>query len=170
MPDISTIVSLFSMLKSGVELAERFDQESIDVVVRARKTFFAESDGIHGPAALAELVITNRSDLPQSITDITISLGERSAIRIPAFETKFRTISPDYLSAVSPRFQADFEVGESDLHYFDALPSDVYLRQNESKSGLVLFKLPSEVGDGEAELNLTVGANRLLSASLPVDE
>lgn len=170
MPDLATIVSLFSMLKSGVELAEHFDQEEVDVMVRARNTFFAEGDGIHGPAVLTDLVITNRSDSPQSVTDITIAMGETSADRIPAFETEFRTMSRDLLSALSPRFQAEFNIADGDLHYFQKLPSDIYLRQNESKSGLVLFKIPVDLETRQAELQVTVGGNRLLSASLSAEK
>jgi hypothetical protein len=166
MPDPSTFVSLFNVLKSSVELAERFDDGEVKIELIAKNQFFTEGDGIHGPAALIELVITNRSESPQSITEITILIDNEEATRIPSFEPKFQTMSRDHLSTHAKRFQAEFDIGEGDLHNFELLPSDIYLRHNESKSGLVLFKLPKVEEYNEAELKLGIGGGNKIKKSL----
>jgi hypothetical protein len=139
MPDISTFVSLFSVLKSSVELAERFDDREVKIEMIAKNQFLTEGDGIHGPAALTEFVITNRSKSPQSVTEITILIDDEKSIRIPSFETEFKTMNRDHLSTHAKRFQAEFDIGKGDLHHFEPLPSDIYLRQNESRSGPCTF-------------------------------
>jgi len=170
MPDLPAFASLFNVLNSSVKLAEHFDDGEVRLEIISKNQFFTEGDGIHGPAALVELVITNRSDSPQSVTEIAIMIdGERST-RIPNFEPKFQTMSSNHLSVHAKRFQAEFDIGEGSLHNFELLPSDIYLRNNESKSGLVLFKLPEVESYKEPELQLGVGGGKKLEKSLPINK
>lgn len=163
---ITTVTTLFSLLANGIELRKALVNETIDVSLKVKKFFIAKYSSL-GKAVLAFVVVTNRSQVPLSITDFNVVLDDQKSERVPITELRFKDSNNTYLTALSFGHVAYFDLPEAALLDLRNLTMDIYLRPNESKSGLVLFKLPDVKQVANPELELHIGDELLLKQPLP---
>jgi len=162
---IAEISAAFSVLKGGIELVQKVGNEQIDIHFSVDDILTSESS-TGSESVLAFVTITNASSSPQSITDILLSFGEAKARRLPVTNLEAQDTARELLSVRSYTYAAHFTREADEFRDFRILPDDVYLRENESCSGAVLFELPDTDEVLKPALELTVGAGTILGRDL----
>jgi len=162
---IGEISAAFSVLKGGIELVQQVGDEKIDIYFSV-DDILTSGSSTGGESVLAFVIITNSSSSPQSVTDIALDFGSAKAKRLPITGLKSQDTAKELLSVSSYTYTAHFERKPNEFRDFRILPDDIYLRQNESCSGAVLFELPSSGDIEEPKLELTVGTGTVLNRRL----
>lgn len=165
--DITLISTLFSLLKNGVEFKKSVSNESVEVTLSFEKYFAAQVTNF-GDAVLAFGRITNKSSQPHSVTDIRLSIYSALSERVPITELKYADVGNTLLVIQSYQHTSHFELEPGALIDLRPLPMDIYLRPNESATGLVLFRIPEVQGHHKAEIQLDVDGGHFLSIDMKV--
>ena len=162
---LGEISAAFGVLKGGIELVRDFEDEQVDIRFSVGDMLMS-AQSPQGESVLAFVTITNASSSPQSITDIALDFGKEKAQRLPILNLEAKDTANELLSVKSYTYTAHFEREADEFRDFRVLPDDIYLKENESRSGAVLFQLPDLDKVSDPALEITVGADKLLSRSL----
>ncbi|NBB87161.1 MAG: hypothetical protein GVY12_13215 [Bacteroidetes bacterium] len=162
---IAESVALFSALKDGITLVKQLESDRIDLRFAVKD--FLISDSSRGrTAALAFVLITNASSRPHSITEIALKLGDEEVSRLPLKKLETQDMAGKSIKAVSHVDMAHFERADGQMTDLRVLPSDIYLRENESIGGCLLFMLPDVEPVTEFTLRLEVSGQVDLTQSV----
>jgi hypothetical protein len=162
---LAEISTAFGVLKGGIELVRDFEDEQVDIRFSVRDMLMS-AQSPQGESVLAFVTITNASSSPQSITDIALDFGEEKAQRLPILNLESEDTANELLSARLYTYAAHFEREADEFRDFRVLPDDIYLKENESRSGAALFELPDLDEVSAPALEVIVGADKLLSRNL----
>ena len=123
---ISEIVGVFKLLKDGVELAKEYKNEKIDIQLKVKNVIGTEQSP-QGNVILAFIVITNKSNSPQSVTDVAINLGKAKVMRVPIKEIESPNTTSTMLNVHSHAFTAFVNQEVNDFFDYRLIPRQVFI-------------------------------------------
>ena len=138
MPIAEAVSTALGALSAGIQIRDSVEKGAIGISLRV-KQFVVGTTHLGTGAALAFIAVTNDSDRPRSITDITIDFGRSRASRVPLIDLSYPTFSDSMIDAESYVHSSGFDDVSPPFPDLRRLPQDIYLRPNESQSGCALF-------------------------------
>ena len=139
-------------LTSGVSFAADLSGAKVKLAVSLREVIAGRK-----ATALAFIRVTNESDVPWSVTDFKLTMGDAVVGRVPGLHVKTGTDQGQDILGVTPAIGDMFETGR--VLGLSSLEDDLYLLPNKSRGGWVMFAEPGKppVFTGKATLSVCVG-------------
>ncbi|APF16973.1 hypothetical protein Calab_1509 [Caldithrix abyssi DSM 13497] len=147
---IGFISQMIDIISKGIELKDRKKEKS--------PVFHFKVNGfsLDKKCLLLEVSVSNNSEMPFTIVGFKLILGDLEIDNLPIENVKIITSAGDVIQVNAP-FNL-FIMERKKIKSLKILPSNLYLLQNQTDSGLILFELPPKIDITQnAKLKLLIG-------------